>query len=152
MDPGRQDIRASYTIHADEENTQDIRLTDKGTRLWLIVIGAFLGVITLALLFTIAGLLHADNVNRGQAAQIHALNQANARLAGQLSAQSNQLSGMSAKVAAADPSADTSLITCGDLRRMGLTVTTGGNVSSVPGTVSLSQSPVKLPGHCSARG
>ena len=61
------------------------------------------------------------------------------------------LSGLSARLAASDPSADTNLITCADLARMGLTTTTGGSVSSVPGSVSLNTTRVPIPAHCSAR-
>jgi hypothetical protein len=42
-------------------------------------------------------------------------------------------------------------ITCRDLQRVGLTMTTSGTVSSVPGTVNLSQSPVRIPAHCAKR-
>jgi hypothetical protein len=88
--------------------------------------------------------MHADNVSTGQAAQIRGLNQANARL-------STQLSQVSATLAGQNPSADTDLITCADLRHMGLEVTTGGSVSSVPGSVDLSQTPAQIPAHCAKR-
>lgn len=80
-----------------------------------------------------------------QGVQIRQLYQANSRLADQLSAQSTQ---MSAGLAASNPAADSNLITCRDLKSMALVATNGGSVSAVPGSVSLSQSAVPMPGHC----
>jgi hypothetical protein len=87
-----------------------------------------------------------NTISGAQATQIHQLYQANSRLAGELSAQGTQLSAVAARVA--DPAVNPSLITCRDLRQLGLVATSGGSVSAVPGNVSLSQSPVPIPGHC----
>jgi hypothetical protein len=147
MTNGREDIRASYTIRPedDTENVPSVppRLSP-GVRIYLAGTGAAILVLAVALVLTVAGLMHAGSVNAGQAAQIRSLNQANARL----SVQSSQ---MNAALNGQNPAADASLVTCTDLRRMGLVVTTGGSVSSVPGTVSLRQAPVRLPGHCARR-
>jgi hypothetical protein len=149
MTHGRHDAASSYTIRAEaapDENTKDFKVPhmDLGIKVYMVATGAVMVAMAIALVLTIGGLMHADNVNGGQAAQIHALNQANARLADQASRMTATLSGQ-------NPASDTDLITCGDLRHMGLTVTTGGSVSSVPGTVSLIQNPVRIPAHCAKR-
>jgi hypothetical protein len=147
MNQDRQDASASYTIRAraaPEETTQDfsvLRLST-GLRVFMIVTGAAILAIAVALAVMAGGLMHADSVNSGQAAQIRGLNQANARM-------SLQISQMAATLSGQNPASDTDLVTCGDLRHMGLTVTTGGSVSSVPGSVDLSSNPVRLPAHCS---
>lgn len=91
---------------------------------------------------------HGDSTASQQTTQIRNLDKANVRLAGEIASQGNQLSAMTAKLAASDPSSDSSLITCHDLRGMGLRATTGGSVSAVPGAVSLNQPAVPLPAHC----
>jgi hypothetical protein len=139
---------ASYTIRAEqapEEEMPDVKPPlCKGVRAFMIAAGAVLLALGVGLVLTIGGLMHADKVNSGQAAQIHALNQSNARMSGQLSVVAAALSGQ-------NPADDTNLITCADLRKMGLSVTTGGSVSSVPGSVNLSQNAVRIPAHCPER-
>ena len=149
MTSNRQDAPASFTIYAesDEESTRDAKAPRPSmTIIWvcLAITGAVIAVIAIALVLTIGGLMHADNVNAGQAAQIRSLNQANARLMTEQSEMNAALNGQ-------NPAADTNLVTCADLRKMGLTIATGGSVSSVPGTVSLSQNPVRIPAHCAGR-
>jgi hypothetical protein len=139
-----EDPRASYTIRAEAagDGTQDLtapRLS-LGVKVFMAVTVAVMTAIALALVLTIAGLMHADNVNAGQAAQIRGLDAANARLSGGLSVMTAALAGQ-----------DTALISCADLRHMALTVITGGSVSAVPGPVSLTLGPVRLPGHCAKR-
>jgi hypothetical protein len=144
----RQDVPASFTIWAEEdEPAQDVKGPRQSmTRIWLCVAitGAVVAVIAVGLVLAIGGLMHADNVNAGQAAQIRGLNQANARLMTEQSEMNAALNGQ-------NPAAETNLVTCDDLRKMGLTVITGGSVSSVPGAVSLSQSPARMPAHCAKR-
>jgi hypothetical protein len=149
MTQDRRDAAASYTIRAEAapgKNTKDspVPRVGLGVKVYMVATGAVIAAMATALVLTVGGLVHADNVNGGQAAQIHALNQANARLADQASRMTAALSGQ-------NPAGDTDLITCGDLRHMGLTVTTGGSVSSVPGTVSLIQNAVRMPAHCATR-
>jgi len=136
----RQDVPASFTIWTEEDETQDRKIPGPNINvIWLClaITGAVIAVVAAGLILAIGGLMHADSVNAGQAAQIRALNQANARMSGQLSQM--------------NPASDTKLVTCGDLRKMGLTVTTGGTVSSVPGSVSLAQNPIRIPAHCPKR-
>jgi uncharacterized protein HemX len=147
MTQGRRDIPASFTIRpeAAEEETQDTTMPlDVAVKVYMAATGAVIVVIAIALVLAIGGLMHANSVNGGQAAQIRSLNQANARM-------SLQISQMTATLSGQNPASDTDLITCADLRRMGLTLTTGGSVSSVPGTVNLSQNPVRIPAHCAKR-
>ncbi len=141
MHPEKQEIPATYQLRPEVKHLKIARTV-------LVAAGIVAAIAVAALGLSIVGLLHASNVSKLQAAQIHLLDQANTRLAGELSAQSTQLSQMSARLAAADPASDSSLITCRDLRNMGLVATNGGSVSSVPGAVSLNQSAVPMPGHC----
>jgi hypothetical protein len=141
----RQDANATFTIYAEsEEESAKGAKVPRVDLVYMISSGAVIVVIAVALVFMVGGLVHADNVNSGQAAQIRSLNQANARMSLQLSQMNSALSGQ-------NPAADSNLVTCADLRKMGLTITTGGSVSSVPGTVNLSQNPVRIPAHCSKR-
>jgi hypothetical protein len=119
----------------------------KVARTVLVAAGVIAAIAVAALGLSIAGLLHASNVSKLQATQIHQLDQANIRLASELSAQSTQLSQMSARLAAADPAYDSNLITCRDLQNMGLTATNGASIVT-GGGISLNQSAVSLPGHC----
>jgi len=147
MNQDRQGASASYTIRAKaapEETTQDFCAPRLSTGLRVLMIATGVAILAVALAFMAGGLVHADSVNSGQAAQIRGLNQANARM-------SLQISQMTATLSGQNPASDTDLVTCGDLRHMGLTVTTGGSVSSVPGSVDLSSNPVRLPAHCSKR-
>ena len=141
----RQHAPASFTIYAEgeEEPTQEVKAS-RADLAYMITSGAIIAAIGIALVHMAAGLMHADKVSTGQAAQIHALNQANARMSLQLSQMNSALNGQ-------NPSTDPDLLTCADLRKMGLTITAGGSVSSVPGTVSLSQIPVRIPAHCAKR-
>jgi hypothetical protein len=113
------------------------------TRIGLIVAGI---VAVAIMVIQSLAITHLSTISGAQATQIHQLYQANSRLAGQVSAQGTQLSQVSAKVA--DPAVNPSLITCHDLRNMALIAITGASVSSVPGSVNLSQSAVPIPGHC----
>jgi hypothetical protein len=121
----------------------------KITRTVLVAAGiiAATALAALALVFSIVGLSHANNVGNLQATQIHQLDQANTRLAGELSAVSTQLSQMAARLAAADPASDSNLITCRDLQSMGLIATNGASIVT-GGGISLNQNAVSLPGHC----
>jgi hypothetical protein len=113
----------------------------------VLTIAGFTGTLCVAL-FALAGVFHANGTSAFQAKKIQNLDTSNTRLAAENAALSMQLSQLSARLSAADPSSDASLVTCSDLRQMRLTVITGGSVSSVPGSVSLSQSAVALPAHC----
>lgn len=91
-------------------------------------------------------------------ASISTLDQSQTRLAGEVSAQRQQITSLH-RVVAADSSALSALrakvdddISCADLAKMKLLETTGGSVSSVPGSVDLSQSPVPLPKPCTPGG
>lgn len=140
MHSEKQEIPASYRLHPVVKHMKIAR-----TVVVAAVIIAAIAVAALAL--SIVGLLHASNVSKFQATQIHQLDQANTRLAGDLSAESTQLSQMSARLAAADPASDSSLITCRDLQNMGLIATNGASIVT-GGGISLNQSAVSLPGHC----
>jgi hypothetical protein len=147
MDEPDNKMAATYEVHYDDKMPK--------TKVDLLEVGLVIAGILIALGVGILGQLHENNVSSAQSAQIHALDSSNTRLARELATDNNQLSQMSAKLAAmgakvtaTDPASDSSLITCGDLRRMDLTATTGGSVSSVPGNVNLSQAPVPLPAHC----
>jgi hypothetical protein len=144
----REDIPASYEIvpgegRAGQLSPRHLSIT-LGTGLALTAIIAAAALVTAAISITL--LLHARNASSFQTAQIHALDQSNTRLAQEVAGLSNRQSQMSAQVAAA--SSDPDLITCQDLKNMRLVNTTGASVSSVPGTVSLNQSPVPPPPHC----
>jgi hypothetical protein len=147
----REDIPASYELHPGERSAQELRIRHSSITLGTGL--AFTAIIAAAALVTavisIMLLLHARSVSSFQTSQIHAVDQSNTRLAQEIAGLSNRQSEISAQVAAADPASDSNLITCRDLRNMGLMATTGGSISSVPGTVSLNQSPVSLPAHCS---
>jgi hypothetical protein len=145
----RDEIPASYALHPQNKTDSKARHLPLGTGL---AITAVIAVAALwAAAISLVMLLHARNISSAQATQIRALNQANTHLAGEVAALSTRQTQTSAQVAAADPAADSSLITCTDLKHMRLMTATGGSVSSVPGTVSLTQSPVSLPQHCSSR-
>jgi hypothetical protein len=139
------DIESTYEIREPEDKPPPRpKASAAGVALTAVGIAAALCLALAALAIA----AHAGKVSTSQAAQIRALDQSNTRLAGELAADSSQLAGMSARLAAADPASDSALITCADLRRMNLLATTGGSVSAVPGPVSLSQSAVALPAHC----
>lgn len=141
MHPEKQEIPATYQLHPEVKRM-------KITRKMLVTAGITAAIAVAALGLSIVSLLHLDNVSELQATQIRLLDQANTRLAGELSAESTQLSQMTVRLAGADPASDSNLVTCRDLKNMGLVATNGGSVSSVPGPVSLSQSAVPMPGHC----
>lgn len=148
MTNDQEPIPAAYQIHHEKSPEMKAIAT---VRVWVLITA---GISTLALVASVLGItgwaqaMHDGHTISFQATQIHGLDQSNTNLAGELSQLSNRLTGMSAQVSAADPASDSSLVTCADLRHMGLTTTTGGSVSSVPGTVDLSRAPVPLPGHC----
>jgi hypothetical protein len=150
-------IRGTAGTEDDRETQDNMRIkfpgspASTGLRAYIIVSACLIGGLALVLALTVASLLGAAGKLNSQGAQIRGLNQANARMSSQLGQVTSTVSGLSARLAASDPSADTSLITCADLAQMGLTVTTGGSVSAVPGDVSLNTSRVRLPSHCSAR-
>lgn len=147
MTSNRQDARASYTIRADaaEEAMQDFKVphVDLGIKVFMIATGVVIAAIAIGLVLTVGGLMHANAMNSGQASQIRALNQANARM-------SLQISQMTATLSGQNPASDPDLITCGDLRRMGLVITTGAAIQA-GGSIGLSQNPVSLPKHCAKR-
>lgn len=140
MHPEKQEIPATYQLHPEVKHT-------KIARTMLAAAGIITAIAVAALGLSIVSLLHADNVSKLQATQIHQLDQANTRLAGQLSAESTQLSHMSARLAAADPAYDSNLITCQDLQNMGLNATNGASIVT-GGGISLNQNAVPLPDHC----
>lgn len=142
MHPDKQEIPATYQLKpAHQMKHMEI------TRAVLVAVGIIAATAVAAAGLAIVGLLHANNVGKLQATQIHQLDQANTRLAGELSGEDTQLSRMSAKLAAADPAYDTNLITCKDLQNMGLIATNGAGIVT-GGGISLNQSAVPLPAHC----
>ena len=145
MHPEKQEIPASYRLHPTQE-VKHMKIT-RTMRVTAGIIAATALAALAALSLSIVGLLHANNVSNLQATQIHQLNQASTRLAGELSAESTQLSQMAARLAAADPASDSNLITCRDLQSMGLIATNGASIVT-GGGISLNQNAVSLPGHC----
>ena len=144
MHPEKQEIPATYELRPEKpREVKEMAIV----KMSLVVAGIIGAIAVFALGLSIIGLLRGDNVSRLQATQIRQLESANARLAGELSAQSSQLSQASARLAAADPASDSSLITCRDLRTMGLVATNGASIVT-GGGISLNQSAVPLPGHC----
>jgi hypothetical protein len=151
MEPdGRHEIPASYALHPEHRAQARARHLPLPLGAALAVTAVIAVAALWAAAISIVMLLHARNVSSAQAAQLRALGQSNTRLAGEVAALGHRQAQLSAQVAAADPAADASLITCTDLRRLRLMAATGGSVSAVPGTVSLTQSPVPLPEHCSS--
>lgn len=142
MPPEKQEIPATYQLKpAPQMKHTEI------ARAVLVAVGVIAATAVAAIGLAIVGLMHANNVSKLQATQIHQLDQANTRLAGQLSAADTQLSQMSARLAAADPAYDSNLITCKDLQSMGLIATSGAGIVT-GGGISLNQSAVPLPAHC----
>ena len=141
MHPEKQEIPATYHLNPTRE-MKHMKIARA-----ILVAGIIAATAVAALGLAIVGLLHANNVSKLQATQIHLLNQANTRLAGELSAESTQLSQMSAKLVAADPAYDSNLITCKDLQNMGLITTNGAGIVT-GGGINLNQSAVPLPAHC----
>ena len=139
MHPEKQEIPATYELRP--EKPREVKGMNI-VRTSLVIAG-----IVAALAIGIVGILHANNVSRLQATQIRQLESSNTRLADELSAQSNQLSQMSARLAAADPASDSNLITCRDLHNMGLMSINGASIVT-GGGISLNQSAVPLPAHC----
>jgi hypothetical protein len=137
--PEKQEIPATYELRP--KTPRELKSLNI-VRTSLVIAG-----IVAAFATGLVGLLHENNVSRLQATQIRELESANTRLAGELSAESSQLTQVSAKLAAADPASDSNLITCRDLRTMGLMATNGAGIVT-GGGISLNQSPVPLPGHC----
>jgi hypothetical protein len=96
---------------------------------------------------------HARDVSNGNGAQIRTLEQGQARMAGEISNLRAQLAsvdsaqGQLSQRLNSQPAPNT-IITCHDVKSMGLTLTTGGNVPSVPGPVDLSTVRAALPRHC----
>lgn len=142
------DIQATYEVHEPDDG----KPTSKAGAAQLALTMA--GIIA-ALAISALAFVHSSNT--GEAAQIRALAASNTRLAGELATQNteiarlrSQLAGMSARVTAASPANDTSLITCGDLRSMRLYETTGASIQA-GGSIGLSQDPVPLPAHCPRR-
>ena len=145
MHAEKQEIPASYRLHPTQE-VKHMKIT-RTMRVTAGIIAATALAALAALSLSILGLLHANNVSKLQATQIHQLDQANTRLAGELAAESTQLSQMAARLAAADPAYDSNLVTCRDLQNMGLIATNGASIVT-GGGISLNQSAVALPGHC----
>jgi hypothetical protein len=145
VEPDRQEIGATYQIHEPDE---------PGKRLARAIALAFVVlVVVAAITITSLGVLRANGMSNSQAAQIHALKIANARLAYEVTTEQSELRQLSAKqtqmsARLASAASNNGLVTCNDLRHMNLTTTTGGSVSAVPGSVSLNQSAVSLPAHC----
>ena len=139
MHPEKQEIPATYELRPKEPGDVNGMNIVKAS---LVIAG-----IVAALAIGIVGILHANNVSRTQTTQIRQLESSNTRLAGELSAASNQLSQMSAKLAAADPASDSNLITCRDLHNMSLMGINGASIVT-GGGISLNQSAVPLPAHC----
>jgi len=140
MHAEKQEIPATYQLHPKVKQVKIARNV-------LVVAGIIAATAVTALGLSVLALLHANNVSKLQATQIHQLDQANTRLAGELAAESTQLSQMAAKLAAADPAYDSNLVTCRDLQNMGLIATNGASIVT-GGGISLNQSAVALPGHC----
>jgi hypothetical protein len=148
MAPNNHDIHATYKLRP--ENRAEVTRTQVASRaLAFALTGTAVAAVALAAaVVAIIMLLHARNVSSSQAAQIHALDQANTRLTSTLIAEQDRLAQTSARITKTDPADDANLITCSDLKRMNLKATTGGSVSSVPGTVTMTQNLVTLPAHC----
>jgi hypothetical protein len=142
MHSEKQEIPATYQLRPIQEVKHMKIASTVMAAAGIIAAAAFA-----ALSLSIVALLHGDNVSNLQATQIHQLDQANTRLAGELSAASTQLSQMGVKLAAADPASDSNLITCRDLQAMALIATNGAGIVT-GGGISLNQSAVPLPGHC----
>jgi len=142
MHPEKQEIPATYQLHP----IQEVKHMKIG-RVVLVAAGIIAATAVAALSVSIVSLSHVNNVSKLQATQIHQLDQANTRLAGELAAESTQLSQMAARLAAADPAYDSNLVTCRDLQNMGLIATNGASIVT-GGGISLNQSAVALPGHC----
>jgi hypothetical protein len=136
----RGDVEATYQIHPPRPHDKTVSAG--------ITAGIAIAMAALALALSLVGFLHQNKATAQQAIQIRLLNQANARLAIELAQDSTRLNSMTAVLTGDDPSSDGNLVTCRDLRQMNLSVTTGGSVNSVPGTVNLQQSAVSLPRHC----
>lgn len=149
MEPGEtRRMDASYTVQP--QRTPKERAS--GAMVLAVIASCVAGVAIIGAVIAIVLYFGARSTSSFQTTQIHGLDQSYSRLAGEYAALSNRQAQTSAQVAASDPAFDSSLITCSDLRHMGLVTTTGGSVSvsSVPGTasVSLSQNRVRLPSHC----
>jgi len=140
MHAEKQEIPATYQLHPKVKHVKIARNVQ-------VVVGIIAATAVTALGLSVLALLHANNVSKLQATQIHQLDQANTRLAGELAAESTQLSQMAARLAAADPAYDSNLVTCRDLQNMGLIATNGASIVT-GGGISLNQSAVALPGHC----
>jgi hypothetical protein len=134
------EIPATYEIHAEEKASQ----ARVGTGTMALIIGSVM-IALCAVLVAVAGQLHANKVNAEQSAQIHMLNLDNSRMASELSAQNSALNQVSDVLAKNGPAS--SFVTCSDLRRLRLTVTTGASIEA-GGSVAVSTSPVALPPHC----
>jgi len=142
LHPENQEIPVTYQV----KPTHQVKHMEIA-RAVLVAVGVIATTAVAAISLAIVSLLHASNVGKLQATQIHQLDQANTRLAGELSAEDTQLSQMSAKLAAANPAYDSDLITCKDLQNMGLIATNGAGIVT-GGGISLNQSAVPLPAHC----
>ena len=146
MEPDNRPIDATYTVEPQPVR----RKGASGAMVLAVIASCVAGVALIVATVTITLYMGQRNVTRSQAAQIHALDQSNTNLAGKLAALSNKQAQISAQVAADSSNSD--LVTCSDLKEMGLTSVSGGSgsVTSVPGTVyiDLSTSRIKLPRHC----
>lgn len=137
---------ATYAIPEPRDNPQPPKPSVSAGQLAVTVFG-----ILLALAVSGFALIHSTEPSPGstfQEKQIQNLETANTRLAGELAGLSNQQTHLSSTLASVT-SPSPLLITCGDLRRVRLTVTTGGSIEA-GGVVGLTQDtvPFPLPAHC----
>ena len=144
MEPDNRPIDATYTVEPQPVR----RKGTSGAMIRAVIASCVAGVVLIVATVTIVLYFGARSTSNFQTTQIHGLDQSYSRLAGEYAALSNRQAQTSAQVAASDPASDSNLITCSDLRHMHLATVNSGSVSSVPGTVDLSQNPVPLPGHC----
>ena len=158
-DNGQRTIQASYYEEPPPTETQPQQPPSFRPATTVMVI-AVIAVVLALFAFALGGLafLHSSKTGGSTSASISTLDQSQTRFAGEVSAQRQQITSLH-RVVAADSSALSALrakvdddISCADLAKMKLLETTGGSVSSVPGSVDLSQSPVPLPKPCTPGG
>ena len=137
-------VEANYTVMPQRPPKERA----SGAMVLAVIASCVAGVAIIGAVIAIVLYFGARSTSSFQTTQIHGLDQSYSRLAGEYAALSNRQAQTSAQVAASDPASDSNLITCSDLRHMHLATVNSGSVSSVPGTVDLSQNPVPLPGHC----
>jgi hypothetical protein len=143
-------IRAEYSVEPAPLSPEMVLIRKLRFRLWIVT-----AVAVFALIGCIGGGIgwakadHYSGTVTGQQSQINQLITSVNRLTKNYGTLNNRQAQTSAKLSAADPLPPASaIITCRDLRAMGLTEVTGAYASSVPGSVSIDHGSVSLPAHC----